>query len=218
LLIIFDLDDTIIDTSGAVTPFKLKSCLERFIREGLRVDHFENAYQELLQINASSIKSKDALTQFLKARGALHLLEGALAEMVLPMPESFQIPTTPNAKEILSYLAKKHTLALVTGGSPPFQMDKLEKAGIDRSVFSKIAIPEDSVKKPSFQGILKEFSSPPDQTWMCGDRIEMDLVPAFELGLKTVHMRWGRGQIGESEKWIHHVISDLGELKGIIDR
>jgi hypothetical protein len=44
----------------------------------------------------------------------------------------------------------------------------------------------------------------------------MDLVPAFELGLTTVHMRWGRGAIVETEKWIHHAISDLSELKRIV--
>jgi FMN phosphatase YigB (HAD superfamily) len=216
-LIIFDLDDTLIDTSGAVTPFKMKECLKRFIVGGLSIVHFDQAYQELLSINAKSLKSKDALVEFLsKYEGDPSLIHKAMEELVQPLPFHFTIPTTPNAKEILEILARSHSLALVTGGHPPFQMEKLKKAGIDPSIFSKIAIPEDSVKKPFYQRLIEEFSLPPQEVLVCGDRIGMDLLPAFELGTKTVHMRWGRGQIVETEKWVNHAISDLSELKRII--
>lgn len=217
MLIIFDLDDTLIDTSGSVTPFKMKECLKRFISEGLRVDHFDQAYNELLLINAKSMKSKDALVRFLdKFGGDPDLVHKAMEEMTKPLPKDFLIPTTPHAKEMLKMFSKSHSLALVTGGHPPFQMEKLEKAGIDRTIFSNIAIPEDSVKKPFYQRLIQEFSLSPQEGLVCGDRIAMDLAPAFELGLTTVHMRWGRGQIAETEKWVHHAISDLSELKRIV--
>ncbi len=217
MLIIFDLDDTLIDTSGSVTPFKMRECLKRFVAEGLPLSDFEASYQKLLAINAKSLKSKDALVQFLAEMGGRpEWLAGALLEMTLPLPEQFRVPTTPNAKEILKHLGKSHALALVTGGHPPFQLEKLEKAGIDRTIFSKIAIPEDSMKKLFYQRLLKEFSMPPGRVLVCGDRVGMDLVPAFELGLTTVHMRWGRGSLGETEAWVHHTIADLRELKGIV--
>ncbi len=195
----------------------MKECLRRLVAEGLRVDDFEKAYLELLAINSQAHKSREALTQFVvKKGGPSELVERAIVEMTTPLPEGFRVATTPNAKEILKYFTKSHVLALVTGGHPPFQMEKLEKAGIDRSFFSKIAIPEDSVKKPFYQGLLKEFLISADQVVVCGDRIAMDLVPAFELGLTTVHMRWGRGTIAKTEKWINHSITDLSELKRII--
>jgi FMN phosphatase YigB (HAD superfamily) len=210
-LIIFDLDDTLIDTSGSVTPFKMKECLKRLIAEGLQVPDFEEGYQKLLAINAKSAKSKDALLEFAKDP---ELVDRIIEEMTRPLPPDFIVQTTPNAKEILKYLGKRHTLALVTGGHPPFQLEKLEKAGIDRSIFSKIAIPEDSIKKPYYQKVFEEFS--PTKTLVCGDRIAMDLMPAFELGFTTVHMRWGRGALVQTEKWVHHAISDLSELKRIV--
>jgi putative hydrolase of the HAD superfamily len=216
-LIIFDLDDTLIDTSGTVTPFKLKNCIHRWIAEGLHLPSFEVAYGELLSMNAKALRSKDALVQFLaRFGGDPQLIEAAAEEMTKPLPDDFSIPTTPNAKEILQFLSKTHTLALVTGGHPPFQMEKLKKAGIDRSIFSNIAIPEDSVKKPFYRGLIQEFSLKPQEVMVCGDRIAMDLLPAFELGLTTVHMRWGRGRLAETEKWVHHAISDLSELKRIV--
>lgn len=217
MLIIFDLDDTLIDTSGAVTPFKMKECLKLLVREGLPIQNFDRSYQELLAINAKSPKSKDALSRFIEREGGdLRLLEPALEEMTKPLPDDFVIPTTPHAKEILEWASRSHTLALVTGGHPPFQREKLKKAGIEPAFFSKIDIPEDSVKKPCYQGLLKEFSIPPQQVIVCGDRIAMDLAPAHELGIQTVHMRWGRGAQGQTEAWIRHAISDLTELKRIV--
>ncbi len=217
MLIIFDLDDTLIDTSGSVTPFKMRECLKRFVAEGLQISDFESAYADLLEINSKSYRSKDALVHFLKKfKGNPALVSLAMEEMTKPLPSNFSIPTTPHAKEILENFANFHTLALVTGGHPSFQMEKLEKAGIDRAIFSNIAIPEDSVKKPFYERLLQEFSLSPQEGLVCGDRIAMDLTPAFELGLTTVHMRWGRGQIAPTEEWVHHAISDLSQLKRII--
>lgn len=217
MLIIFDLDDTLIDTSGCITPFKMGECLKRLIAEGLLVADFDCAYQELLQLNSRSARSKDALQEFvLRKGGDSRLVEKAVEELTTPLPSLFPIQTTPHAKKILEFFKEKHQLALVTGGHPPFQMEKLEKAGIDRAFFSKIAIPEDSIKKPFYEGLMKEFSLSPQEVLVCGDRIAMDLVPAFELGLTTVHMRWGRGTQALREPWIHHVIADLTELKWIV--
>jgi putative hydrolase of the HAD superfamily len=216
-LIIFDLDDTLIDTSGSITPFKLKECLKGFIAAGLAVPDFDLAYQTLLQINEGAKGSKEALAQFLdQYQGSPKLLESGLSQMVSPLPCDFSVATTPHAKEILKAFAKEHTLAIVTGGHPPFQMEKLEKAGIDRSLFSKIAIPEDSIKKPFYEALIREFSVGPKEALVCGDRIAMDLIPAHALGCQTVHMRWGRGTSLKTEEWITHSISTLTELKRIV--
>jgi FMN phosphatase YigB (HAD superfamily) len=216
-LIIFDLDDTLIDTSGSVTPFKMRSCLNRLKETGLRIPDFEKAYEELLAINARSSKSKEAIERFAfpyqltKAQ-----IAAAVEELTTPLPKDFSIPTTPFAKEILKYFRSLCPLALVTGGHPPFQKDKLKKAGIEVSVFSMIAIPEDSVKKPYYEALQRKFSVPPQDVWVCGDRVSMDLKPARELGYRTVHMRWGRGKMSATEDWIDYSISELRELKEIV--
>lgn len=195
----------------------MRECLQAWVKRGLKLSDFESAYARLLAINAKSHKSRDALSQFLaESGGGSELLEMALQVMSSPLPKDFAVPTTPHAKEILEIFSKSHTLALVTGGHPPFQMEKLEKAGIDRSIFSKIAIPEDSIKKPFYEGLLRDFSIPASQVLVCGDRVAMDLAPAHGLGITTVHMRWGRGSIAETEKWVDHAISNLSELKRII--
>lgn len=216
MLIIFDLDDTLIDTSGAVTPFKLQQTLKRLQEEGLVIEDEKQAYGDLERINQSCISSRQALKYFLGEKGALHLLPIALEEMTSPLPSGFRVPTTPYAIEILNYFSQKAPLALVTGGVPSFQQEKLEKAGIDSSIFSKIDIPKDSVKKPCYEGLIEQFNVSANQVFVCGDRISLDLQPGYELGLQTIHMRWGRGAQGPTDAWVHYVISDLRELKGII--
>ena len=217
MLIIFDLDDTLIDTSGSVTPFKMRECLKGLASQGLEFADFESAYQMLMTLNDREMGSKEALSKFvLTFGGNLELVKWANQMMKLPLPVGFHIQTTPYAKEILQTLSQKHTLTLVTGGHPPFQMEKLEKAGIDRSFFSKIAIPEDSIKKPLYERFIQEFSSHPHEVLVCGDRIAMDLAPAHALGCNTVHMRWGRGKSLKTERWITYSISNLSELQRIV--
>ncbi len=146
-MIIFDLDDTLLDTSGSVTPFKMRQCLERLVEDGGEISDFEKAYNDLLALNSASARAKDAILQFASKIGCKSPSR-ALSELTAPLPLGFTVSTTPDAKEILNYFHSKYLLAIVTGGHPPFQREKMEKAGLEPSLFSKIAIPEDSIKKP----------------------------------------------------------------------
>lgn len=184
------------------------------IENGARIPDMEQAYDDLMALNQNSVRSSDAVLFFASKLGCSSA--NVLEELSAPLPDGFLIPTTPDAQEILTYFQSKFILTLVTGGHAPFQMEKMKKAGLDCSVFSRIAIPEDSIKKPFYENFLHEFSMTPQQIWVCGDRVAMDLVPAYELGFKTIHMRWGRGKMGSSPDWVDYSISSLVELKGII--
>ncbi len=213
MLIIFDLDDTLIDTSGCVTPSLLKNALGKLMQGK------ETAEDEVLlqQINGESLRTQDALRLFAQKK---HIAESVCEHVVKQLnslvPHDFTVHCTPQAKEILAHYAARHPIALVTGGHPPFQLEKLKKAGIELSLFSKVGIPEDSVKKPFYSRFAAECGVPLHEVWVCGDRIWMDLKPAYELGCKTVHMRWGRGRSQPTEGWINHSISALSELRNII--
>jgi putative hydrolase of the HAD superfamily len=212
-LIIFDLDDTLIDTSGSITPFKFRKVLEVLL--GRVPSYLE--LEELLAINEDSSRSYDAIEQFARIKKiAGEVLSQALREMTAPLPAHFSVSCTPNAKQILEIYRNKCPIALVTGGIPSFQREKMEKAGIEASLFSKIAIPEDSVKKPFYEVFMREFSANPMDVWVCGDRIPMDLAPANELGFHTIHMQWGRGRRVNREPWVEYAVSDLNELRNII--
>jgi len=213
LLIIFDLDDTLIDTSGCVTPFKLEKVLEAML--GFQPE--PEQLKALMQLNEEMSRSTDAVVAFGKRLTiSKESIDRGLAQLTLPLPEDFRVHCTPGAKEILEEFKSRCPIALVTVGQTAFQLDKLKKAGIEASIFSKISISEIAVKKPFYKNLAEEFSVAPADVWVCGDRIPIDLMPAHELQFKTVHMRWGRGKKMALEPWVDYSISGLTELRNII--
>ncbi|MBF8262644.1 MAG: putative hydrolase superfamily [Parachlamydiales bacterium] len=216
-MIVFDLDDTLIDTSGTITPYKLKEFLTFLVRRGIDVGDWENAIAEITQLDKQCVTSKDTVRFTLERYGAVHLYPAALALYSEPLPKDFRIPTTPHAKNVLEVLhSRGNRLALVTGGKKDYQLEKIEKAGLEPALFSKIMVPADMKKRSAYESLLKDFLVLPGDCVVVGDRIPMDLVPAHDLGFRTVHMRWGRGHLWKKEKWIERSISDLSELLEIL--
>jgi putative hydrolase of the HAD superfamily len=218
LLIIFDLDDTLIDTSGTITPVKLEDALRRMVESGLSVPDFEQSLELLKRLDSTSESSGKSLAEFLEILNADRaLLEVGTREVYEQLPLDLPIFPLEGAIEILNELALHHQLALVTIGKPAQQMHKLKKAGIDSGLFSKIAVSEERIKKVYYQKILDELGYAPSETAVCGDRIAVDLTPARELGCKTIQMRWGRGLNSTGFKSdVDYTISHLKELREII--
>lgn len=195
----------------------MRRCLQKLVEEGLEIQDFEESYRALLRMNENASSSKEALTTFVWNLGfspeKVHL---ASLELHSPLPQDFFIQKMEGADEIISWCKEKGRIAIVTAGaSPSFQKEKIEKAGLDSSLFSKIAISDHLGKGVVYQQLLEEFSLLPEQVWVCGDRVDADLRPAKELGCHTIHMKWGRGRNGGAN-WIDFTIQSLKELKGII--
>lgn len=218
MLIIFDLDDTLVDTSGCITPVRLERALAAMVQVGLSVP--EDAGKKLQQINQQELSSRDALSKFLAiCGGSDEIKELAYREGVRVMYEEDDIdmPLKPvdGAVEVLKELSMEHQLALVSWGRAAQQMAKLEKAGIDSAIFSKISVSEDKNKKNIYQQVQAELKYPADQVWVCGDRIAIDLKPATELGFRTIHLRFGRGL--NSVGFADYTVDSLKTIKAIIN-
>jgi putative hydrolase of the HAD superfamily len=220
MLIIFDLDDTLIDTTGSVTPVQLERALHRMIEAGLRVNSFEEAIAKLKQIDLSCESSTQSLKKFLDSIGADSRFL-ALGQQVVygEIPDNLVVIPLDQALEVLKNLSKNNLLALVSIGNPDQQRFKMEKAGLDSTLFSKIAISTQEDKKSSYQSVLDELGVAPQETIVCGDRIRRDLTPAKQLGCLTIQMKWGRGlcSTGESAD-VDFKIHQLNEIQGIIEK
>lgn len=219
MLIIFDLDDTLVDTSGCVTYYKLEGALEAMVKAGLELPDFAQGLELLRRLNETASSAKESLAEFIELLGAdpLFLEIGTREIYESDLPD---LPLFPldGAVELLSFLKIYHRLALVTVGYPSIQMQKLKKAGIDTSVFSKILITQEIDKKPLYRAIVGELGVSSREVLVCGDRISRDLTPGRELGFKTVLMKWGRGLTATlPSRDVDYAISSLNELKGIIN-
>lgn len=218
MLIIFDLDDTLVDTSGCLTPPKLEEALRSMIAAGFEVSNFQEALNSLQECNRVAENAQEAIKNFLGPahQNSLFLEIGTQVMYGSDLPD---VPLTPleGAHEVLSTLASSHQIALVTIGQTVQQMNKLKKAGIDSTLFSKIIVSGKKSKKEHYQVLVEELKYPAHQVWVCGDRIKVDLLPAADLGFWTVQMRWGRGLYSEgSIGCVHYCISSLRQLLTII--
>ncbi len=206
MYIIFDLDDTLIDTSGSITPKALEWALSKLPKQ-LPLD-------ELLEINDVANSSGEALETFLSKHGALEHVESA--KNALDHYPIKSVQTVPDALEIIEELAREHTLALVTAGRRLQQLLKLEKAGLSNKYFNSIDVTHMRGKKNIYTSLLKKWDTKPSKILVVGDRIATDLQPARELGMKTIYLRWGRGRKMTGLKTdVDYTIDTLKQLTAI---
>jgi FMN phosphatase YigB (HAD superfamily) len=209
LLIIFDLDDTLIDTTRAITPKRHHAVFEALQLEG---------WERFVEINKSEISSKRAFEVFFTERGlSKELFQKACTLLEGPLSDEMEVPPTPGALALLKRLQAFHTLALVTLGNPDLQLQKMKKAGIQPEIFSKIVVGSGPSKKSEYQRILAELEFSPQEAIVCGDRISVDLTPAKAFGLKTAHYPRGRGEgITGDLRDVDYTLVDLEDLEKYI--
>ena len=219
MLIIFDLDDTLIDSSGSIIPIKLKAALQAMMKAGLKISSPDAAFQTLLSINASAPNGKETLRTFLdNIRADARFLEMGVKEYYGGSETSFLVSPLPEALKILTELKENHDLAIVSTGNEKQQHLKLKKANINPALFHKIIVCEGYNKKVHYKNLMKEFNSRPDNILVCGDKFETDLLPAKELGMRTAHLLWGRASsIPIKGEGPDYSIRGLPELKRIVN-
>jgi putative hydrolase of the HAD superfamily len=219
-LIIFDLDDTLVDTSGCITPVKLEHALSKMIEAGLAVGRYDQALETLKRLDQATLSAAETLEEFIEMIDAdKKYLTIGIQEVYGEIPSDLPIFPLDQVCEILNELSEFHELALVSKGKPEQQLFKLKSAGIDSTIFSKIKLSEEDDKKPHYKMILDELGFAPKQTLVCGDRVKRDLVPAKELGCVTVQMQWGRGlSEAAKSKDVDFVIKKMSQIKEVIEQ
>ncbi len=224
MLIIFDLDDTLIDTTGSIFPLQLQKTLVKMQKEGLPIEDFSWEWERFIYLNSISQSGEEALKKFLEpwgVRAEERIYEEGLKTLYGPLDEKAKISLMEGAQNLL-YLLKEqqHQLAVVTIGKPEIQHNKMKKSGLDSSLFSTILVVEEGGKKEAYQHISSSFLVNAENVLVCGDRIMKDLAPAKELGLWTVHFRAGRKEtlpIEQQKMYVDFFIENLADIEKIIE-
>lgn len=218
MLIIFDLDDTLVDTFGCSIPVKMKEVVRGMIAAGLDVQ-FEEAYAVLMQCNEEQRTGEDVINAFGARIGAPEdLIQKGLEIYRSDAVLDFEMTTLPGARELLDSLKEKHTLALVTVGVEVVQHAKMQRAGIDMSVFSRMLFVDKYDKEENYRELSAEFNTPPSECIVIGDKVKTDLLPAKKLGMKTVYIKWGRGRTFPPDNGeVDYAIENLLDVKKIVE-
>ncbi len=218
MLIIFDLDDTLIETTNTITPIVLKRAVYHMMEKGLELENKHFAVSEILKIHKTAYSSQDVIKKFLeKLQKDPKYFDIAVRSIYSDLPSDIKIFTLKNAKDVLSTLYQKHKLAIVTMGVKNLQYQKLKKAGIDTAFFSKIVVTQNE-KGWEYKKLIEELNIDSSAVIVVGDKIRNDLMPAKKMGCTTVHMRHGRGKNLEKDENVDFQINELNSILEIINK
>ncbi|MDD5200418.1 MAG: HAD family hydrolase [Terrimicrobiaceae bacterium] len=126
----------------------------------------------------------------------------------------------PDAREVLTRLAKKHRIGLLTNGAPDLQREKLSNSGLE-SFFDAVAVSgEHDIGKPEpaiFHRLLGELRAVPGEAVMVGNSLERDILGARNAGVPSVWLKVA-GSEEPADVQPDHTILGLAELPALVER
>ncbi|MCX7918762.1 MAG: HAD family hydrolase [bacterium] len=203
--ILFDFGNTLVSTEldwEVVLDQNIASLLAYLDSVNIKVDR-ETFGQAFLQIRKENFAKAEAeLREYPAEESLAHLLSRLGITNITPnmleqavdaffAPEENLYPVFPGVPEVLAELKSRgYSMALVSNATSG---RLIRKAAANRDLvkyFNAIIISaEIGYRKPHpkiFQVALTELQAKPEETVMVGDLLEIDIVGAQQLGLKTI--------------------------------
>lgn len=123
----------------------------------------------------------------------------------------------PDTKMVLEIMSKKYKLGVIANQVAGTK-DRLDNWGIGKYFDVVVASAEADCSKPDlkiFNLALEQAECKPNEAVMIGDRLDNDVVPAKQLGMKTVWVRQGFAKYqsisNETEK-PDFIIDSIGDI------
>ena len=127
----------------------------------------------------------------------------------------------PDTKMVLEIMSKKYKLGVIANQSLGTK-ERLDNWGIGKYFDIIVASAEAGCAKPDlkiFNLALEQAGCKPNEAVMIGDRLDNDVVPAKQLGMKTVWVRQGFAKYqsisNETEK-PDFIIDTIGDILDIL--
>lgn len=196
--LVFDLDDTLLDTSGLLVPMAAMRACQAMIQAGLNCS-LEECMKMRHQL-AAELSHTDIFTRIADSFGTQNkgkAVHDALDSFYNPdIPHT--LPLMQGAKENLVQLSENYSLYLVTMGSHSAQTEKIQALGIEK-YFKKIFIMNGFIgerKQIAFQKILAEEQHHPHELLSVGNRLSSEIRDAKQIGSDTCYFAYGE-HVGE---------------------
>ncbi|MBW2972018.1 HAD-IA family hydrolase [Candidatus Woesearchaeota archaeon] len=128
----------------------------------------------------------------------------------------------PHAAEVLKSLKENYKIAVMSDsdGSKALKMERLKTVGLHDLIDLLLTSDEVGVNKPDrrfYSIIFEKFGVKAEECVMVGDKPQVDLKLAKELGMATVWMRHGDWAGRESNSTFDYVDHSITDLRQIID-
>ncbi|WP_413558784.1 HAD hydrolase-like protein [Bdellovibrio sp. HCB209] len=196
--IAFDLDDTLLDTSGLLVPLASQRACEAMIAAGVCVTLEECMH--LRQEWAANLSHTEIFTKIVNQFGTTQpgkAVHDALEQFYNPEVPTV-LPLLAGATENLLHLQEQYNLYLVTMGSHDAQVKKIQALGIEK-FFKKIYILNGFIgerKESAFADILSREGHSSEELLSIGNRLSSEIRDAKKLGATTCYFAHGE-HVGE---------------------
>ena len=128
----------------------------------------------------------------------------------------------PQMNETLDHLQKAgHRLFLYTGGDASIQMKKVKDLNLDTYFDDRIFVTVHKTKE-YMETIMNEQHFDRNHTWMIGNSIKTDVLPALHAGIHSIHIpvqqdwEYNKGTIDITPKGAFYQLNSLQEVPDTI--
>lgn len=215
--IAFDLDDTLLNTSGLLVPDASLQAFNILIKNGLTlsIEDCERQRREAIK----TISHKDLFLQLAKNHGTKETLasvDQAIRAFYEPqIPEN--LPLIPGAESLIHNLKNKYHLYIVTAGFESGQKNKIKSLKIEnffKGIFVVNSLNNER-KIDAFRQILNLENIEPENLLCVGNSLSSEIKDANELGAISCYFEFGedRGKIPTDPQFQpDYHIKEIGQL------
>ena len=205
-LLIFDLDDTLIDTSRGFYDLR-EAFVVLLVEKGMSEERVRETLSKIEEVNierygyvsernlVSMRETYEALTvgtdvriQSADLRRIARLGSKCLYEIPKPMP---------GARRLLPWCATRFTCAMLTRGSHALQEAKVEGLHVRQYLASVTVVAKKTAG--SFADVAHSLGHDPAQCISIGDSMRFDVSTALEAGMSAIHVVYPHPDI----QWVH---------------
>jgi putative hydrolase of the HAD superfamily len=194
--LIFDLDDTLLDTFGLLLPQASREACVKMIDAGLKssVDQCMIAREEIAQTSGRTDLFENIVHRFggVTGREAQAIAAAGFKAFYDRKVES-NISFFPGLRDTLHDLRDKYGVHLVTSGHPDTQAEKLRILDAN-GLFDSVTIVNSfagETKDHAFKAVASRTGSDPARHLSIGNRLDTDIAPAKRLGWRTCWVKYG---------------------------
>jgi len=228
--ILFDLDDTIVTEEKAGDIAWEEVCEIISLETGLfdskllntEINRIRKEFWENPQKRALGARNiKNARMRIVReALASIECNNEQLAETIVNSYTRLKMEKTsfvPHAEDTLKHLQSCGVkMAVLTNGDGLEQRPRIDRFGISKLVHTCLIEGELGFGKPDpriYQLALTRLGVNTSETWMVGDRLEIDIAGAQQLGIFTVWCDYGKkGLPADSKIKPHKIITEIKQL------